>query len=77
MAGIMHALRAIFPSIIHSGGGGGVRGGGGTLNGMALKTHSLEAGVNKNLQASLKYLQAFSSQWLFFSINHVPFQLCY
>ena len=37
-------------------------GGGGTLNGMALKTHSLEAGVNKNLQASLKYLQAFSSQ---------------
>ena len=61
MAGIMHALRAIFPSIIHSGGGGGV-GVGGTLNGMALKTHSLEAGVNKNLQASLKYLQAFSSQ---------------
>ena len=60
MAGIIHALRTIFPSIIHSGGGGG--GGGGTLNGMALKTHSLEAGVNKNLQASLKYLQAFSSQ---------------
>ena len=63
MAGIMHALRAIFPSIIHSGGGGGGGVGvGGTLNGMALKTHSLEAGVNKNLQASLKYLQAFSSQ---------------
>ena len=59
MAGIIHALRTIFPSIKHSGGGGG---GGGTLNGMALKTHSLEAGVNKNLQASLKYLQAFSSQ---------------
>ena len=27
-----------------------------------LNMHSLQAGVNKNLPASLKYLQAFSSQ---------------
>ena len=38
------------------------RGGVGWGGGDTLNMHSLQAGVNKKLPASLKYLQAFSSQ---------------
>ena len=58
-----HVLRAI-PSTIHSrvGGWGGLVGYITWNCTIILNMHSLQAGVNKNLPASLKYLQAFSSQ---------------